>query len=76
MNIENLQQIAEIAKNINVVFDGKLNSATLSEMTHTITQYLLIVQVKSFLVNLMWVVGVVVSAYLIGRQLLKLGEKE
>ena len=76
MNTEALQQIGEIAKNVSIAFDGKLNSETLVKVTQEVTPrimgYLYFLQVKSFAVHILWAGAVVVSAYLIGKTILKM----
>jgi len=75
MNVEAMKQVTELVKNISIGFDGKLNSETLqtiaSEVTPQVLQYLYFLQFKSIIVNLMWVIGVVITGVLVGRRLLK-----
>lgn len=76
MDQEVLSQVGEIAKNISVAFDGKLNSETLvkiaSEITPQIMGYLYFLQIKSLVVHVVWAGAVVISSIVIGRHLLKL----
>ena len=76
MNAQALQQVQEIVKSVNIAFDGKLNSDTLfqvvKEATPQVMQYLYFLQIKGFLVSLMWCVAVVFSAFLIGKTVAKL----
>ena len=74
MNPELLNQATEIVKNLNVVFDGKLNSETAVQITEKITQYLMFVQVKGLVVSIIWAVAVIISAKLIGSAIIKTGE--
>jgi hypothetical protein len=71
MDVETLSKVGEIVKNINVGFDGNLNSETLVDMTELITQYLWMVQVKSICVNVLWAVAVVISSFLVGKAIMK-----
>lgn len=75
MNEEVVKQLTEITKNISVVFDGKLNSETLvsvvKEATPQIMHYLYFVQIKSFITEIVWIIGMVVSAYLVGKAIIK-----
>ena len=80
MNTEMVNQVTEVIKNISIAFDGKLNSETLVQITNTVTpqvvNYLYFLQIKSIVINLMWIIGVVISAYLIGKQLLVLSKEK
>ena len=80
MNTEMVNQVTEVIKNISIAFDGKLNSETLVQITNTVTpqvvNYLYFLQIKSIVINLMWMIGVVISAYLVGKQLLVLSKEK
>lgn len=80
MNTEMVNQVTEVIKNISIAFDGKLNSETLVQITNTVTpqvvNYLYFLQIKNIVINLMWMIGVVISAYLIGKQLLVLSKEK
>ena len=80
MNTEMVNQVTEVIKNISIAFDGKLNSETLVQITNTVTpqvvNYLYFLQIKSIMINLMWMIGVVISAYLVGKQLLVLNKEK
>ena len=71
MDIDTLNKVGEIVKNINVGFDGKLNSETATQITATITEYLWMVQLKSLAVNVVWCVAIVFSSWLVSKTLLK-----
>ena len=72
MNPAILTQVSEMVKNINVVFDGKLNSETAVLMTDKITQYLIFVQIKDFASTVVWAVAITISSWLIGKAIIKL----
>ena len=80
MNTEMVNQVTEVIKNISIAFDGKLNSETLVQITNTVTpqvvNYLYFLQIKNIVINLIWMIGVVISAYLIGKQLLVLSKEK
>jgi len=70
MTPDQLQQVSEIVKNINIGFDGTLNSETLVQAAQQIMPYFWMVQIKSLVVHFAWAGAVVLSAYFIGRALL------
>jgi len=67
----NIEQIQEVIKSFNIAFDGKLNSETIIAITDKIMPYFWMLQVKSLIVHILWAVAVVVSAWLIGKALIK-----
>ena len=75
-----VQQIGEIAKNVSVAFEGKLNSETLVQITNTcvepVIKYMYFLQIKDFAINLLWVVGVTVSAFLVAKTIFKVATQE
>lgn len=71
MNQEALRQVAEIAKNLSITFDGKLNSETVVQAIKEIMPYFYLVQIKEFVGTCIWATAVVVSACIIGKTVMK-----
>ena len=68
-------ELVEAIKTLNLTFDGKLNSETLTELAQTVMPYFYMVQIKSLIIHILWAVAVVVTGYLIGKQLFKFTEQ-
>lgn len=66
--------IQEIIKTIN--FSGEFNSETLAEVTRLILPYLYVLEIKSFMVNLLWSIAVVVAGVSISKAIIKKVEEE
>jgi len=71
MNPTQMAQIVETIKSLDVTFDGNLNSETVTEVVRIIMPYFYLVQIKSFVVSLVWAIAFTISAYLIGKALFK-----
>lgn len=68
----NLNQVLETIKNLNLTFDGKLNSETVVKIAEKIMPYFYMLQIKSVIVTIIWAIAVVISAKAIGKALLKM----
>ena len=71
MNTEMIKEVSEIVKTINIGFDGKLNSETLVSIAEKVMPYFYMLQLKSMIVHILWAVAVVISAWLIGKAIIK-----
>lgn len=71
MNTEALKEVAEIAKNLSVTFDGKLNSETVVEAVKEIMPYFWMSKIMEFAGTCIWSAALVVSAYLVGKAVIK-----
>ena len=69
-------ELVEAIKTLNLTFDGKLNSETLTELAQTVMPYFYMVQIKSLIIHILWAGAVVVTGYLVGKQVLKVAEKK
>ena len=68
-------ELVEAIKTLNLTFDGKLNSETLTELAQTVMPYFYMVQIKSLIIHILWAGAVVITGYLIGKQLVKFTEQ-
>ena len=79
MNEQILSQITEIAKSVNIAFDGKLNSETLISITKDVTpqviKFLYFYRITNLAMAIIWAVCLVLSAWLIGKAIIRKTEE-
>ena len=69
-------QIIEAVKNLNLTFDGKLNSETLLEMVKVIAPYYAWYLVRGFALSLLGIILGTVCVYWITKAIISFGSKE
>ena len=69
------KEVLETIKNLNLTFDGKLNSETLAEIVKTVAPYYTWYLVKGFILQIIGMILGTVCVYWIAKSIISFGKK-